>query len=418
MGTVIEVPHRRIKATLTVILVVLSLVGQLLPVRAASTLAISPSRTQEVSSSGITLILTVKGVVGGKTYNDYWAVSDPSGKNYTIITSNVAPPSGNYTLSEVYPRDFGVGAGLTYVGQYSVAIFQTAPTISLVGAGQFGIGLTDKLFYQRTQAVSIKAAGYTANDMVTVSITKGGVAAPGFPIHLPADGSGNVFATWITTVGTLTGNYTVSLTGTSTAPKNPPDSQWFIIIPASLGISPAVTATPISALAISSSITQPDGTSFSRGNVTGQFSASGTSLGPPIRLVYNQTQGKWIGSYQVQSSDPAGLWTLQVTALDPYGNNGQASTSLSVTPPPAPSPPPQNSLTNLWFLVVIAVIGVGALIGFRFLRQKRMLPPHLQVDLKAVDVEASRFMGQDFFRSVQEQLVKNKDSAQGEKDGK
>src|SRR6266571_7113301 len=143
--------------------------------------------------------------------------------------------------------------------------------------------------------------------MVTVSITKAGAAAPGFPLHVSADGGGNVFASLITTIGTLTGNYTVSLTGTSTAPKNPPDSQWFIVIPASLGIFPVVTATPVNALAISSLVIQPDGTSFSRGNVTGQFSLSGTSVGAPIRLVYNQTQGKWTGSYQVQSSDPAGL---------------------------------------------------------------------------------------------------------------
>ncbi len=413
----IELPHPRVQAILAVALVVLSVVGQLLPVRAASSLAISPSRTQEVSSSGITLVLTVTGVVGGKSYTDYWAVSDPSGKNYNITTTTVAPPSGSYTLSKVYPRDFGTGAGLTYVGQYSVAIFQTAPTTSLVGAGQFGIGLTDKLFYQRTQPVSIKAAGYTPNDMVTVSITKAGAAAPGFPLHVSADGGGNVFASLITTIGTLTGNYTVSLTGTSTAPKNPPDSQWFIIIPASLGISPVVTATPVSALAISSSVTQPDGTSFSRGNVTGQFYVLGMSVGTPIRLVYNQTLGKWTGSYQVQSSDPAGLWTLQVTALDPYGNNGQASTSLSVTPPPAPPPPSQNSLTSLWFLAVIAVTAAGALIGFALLKRKRVLPPHLQVNLKDVDVEASRFMGQDFFKSIQEQLSKNKDSAPGEKHG-
>ena len=261
-------PHRRIKATLTLVLVVLSLVGQLLPVRAASTLAISPSRTQEVSSSGVTLVLTVRGLVGGKSYQDYWAVSDPSGNNYAITTTNVAPPSGNYTVIEVYPRDFGVGAGLTYVGQYSVAIFQTAPSTSLVGAGQFGIGITDKLFYQRTQVVSIKAAGYNANDMVAVSITQGGIAAPGFPVHVTADGSGNVFASWITTVSTLTGNYTVSLSGTSTAPKNPPDSQWVIIIPASLDVSPVVAATSANALTISTSVIQPDGTSFSRGNVT------------------------------------------------------------------------------------------------------------------------------------------------------
>jgi hypothetical protein len=414
---VIEVHHRKVEAILVIMLVIFSVVGQVLPVRAAATLAISPSRTQEVGSSGVTLVLTVKGAVGGQTYQDYWAVSDPSGTNYANITTTVAPPSGNYTISEVYPRDFGAGAGLTYVGLYSVAIFQTKPTNSLVGAGQFGIGLTDKLFYQRTQAVSIKAAGYTVNDKVTVSITKGGIAAPGFPVHVTADGSGNVFASWITTAITLTGNYTVSLTGTSTAPKNPPDSQWFIIIPASLDVSPVVAATSANALTISTSVTQPDGTSFSRGNVTGQFSISGTSVGAPIRLVYNQTQVKWTGTYQVQSSDPAGLWMLQVTALDPYGNDGQGSTSLSVTPPPAPPPPPQNSSTNLWFFAVIAAIAASAMIGFTFLRRKKMLPPHLQVDMNDVDVEASRIMGQDFFRSIQEQLVKNKDPAQGEKDG-
>jgi hypothetical protein len=108
---------------------------------------------------------------------------------------------------------------------------------------------------------------------------------------------------------------------------------------------------------------------------------------------------------------------LQVTALDPYGNDGQGSTSLSVTPPPAPPPPPQNSSTNLWFFAVIAAIAASAMIGFTFLRRKKMLPPHLQVDMNDVDVEASRIMGQDFFRSIQEQLVKNKDPAQGEKDG-
>jgi hypothetical protein len=417
---VIEVPHRRIQAIFAIMLVIVSLVGQLLPVCAAGTLAISPLRTQESSLSGVTLFLTVRGVVGGQSYSDYWAVTDPSGKNYTIITTSTASPLGNYTLSEVYPRDFGVGAGITYVGQYSVAIIRTAPSFALVATGQFEIGITDKLLYQRTQVVSIKAAGYKANDRVTVSVTKGGIATPGFPLHVSADASGNIIASWITTLSTLTGNYTVSLSGTSTSPKNPPDSQWFIIIPASLDLSPVLAATSGNVLAISTSATLPDGTGFARGNVTGQFSMSGTSGGGSIRLLYDQTQGKWTGSYRVQTSDPLGVWTLQVTALDPYGNSGQSSTSLFVIPPPAPAPQPppsQNQFTSLWILAVLAVIATGALIGFAFLRRKRMLPPDLQVDMKAVEVEASRFMGQNFFKSIQEQLVKNEDQSEGEKDG-
>jgi hypothetical protein len=147
---------------------------------------------------------------------------------------------------------------------------------------------------------------------------------------------------------------------------------------------------------------------------------SGTSGGGPIRLLYDQTQGKWTGSYRVQTSDPLGVWTLQVTALDPYGNSGQSSTSLFVIPPPAPAPqppPPQNQFTSLWIIAVITAIAASALIGFVYLRRKRMLPPDLQVDMKAVEVEASRFMGQNFFKSIQEQLVKNQDQSEGEKDG-
>jgi hypothetical protein len=415
------VAHRRIEAILAISLVLLSAVGQLLPVRAAGTLAISPTRTQETSTSGVTLVLTVRGVIGGQSYSDYWAVTDPAGKNFTITTTNIASSSGNYTVSEVYPRDFGAGAGITYVGQYSVAIIRTAPSFALVATGQFGIGLTDKLFYQRTQLVSIKAAGYKANDMVTVSITKGGIASPGFPIHVPANASGNVIASWLTTPSTLTGNYTVALTGTSTGAKNPPDSQWFILLPASLDISPMAAATSANSLAISSSVTQPDGSNFIRGNVTGQFSLSGTEVGTLTRLLYDQVRGKWTANYTVQSSDPAGLWTLQVTAIDPYGNNGQGSTTLNVTPPPplppAQPPSPQNQFTSLWFLTVMTVLAAAALIGFAFLRRKRMLPSDLQVDMKAVEVEASRFMDQDFFKSIQEQLVKNEDQSKGEKDG-
>src|SRR5712664_2260462 len=384
-------PHHRIKAILTITLAVFSVVGQLMPVRAAGTLTLSPSRTQEGTSSGVTLTLNVRGAIIGQTYNHYWAVVDPYGRNYTVTTSLKAP-SSNYTLTEVYPTDFGPGAGITYVGQYSAAVFQTAPSVALAGAGQFGIGITDKVLYQRTQLVSIRAAGYNANDMITIYMTNGGVSAPGFPEHVQADATGNVVTAWITTAITITGNYTVTLRGTTTSG---------------------------SILAISTAVIEPDGTSFTQGNVTGQFYLSGTSVGGTIKLLYDQMQGKWTGSYSVQSSDPSGLWTLQVTASDPYGNNGGGSTSLSVTPPPPPSPttPPQNPLTSFWFLALITVIGAGALIGFMFLKRKKMLPPHLQVDLKAVDVEAERLMRRNFFQSIREQLAKKTDTGEGEKNG-
>ena len=406
--------HHRLEAILVVTCLIFSALGQFLPVHAADTLAINPFRAQEGNSPGVALTLTVRGAVTGQTYTFYWAVVDPHGSNYTVTTTSKAP-SSNYTLAEVYPRDFPPGAGITYVGQYSVAVFQTAPTVGLASAGQFGIGITDKLLYQRTQLVSIKAAGYNANDIVTINITREGVLAPGFPERVQADGSGNIMASWITLATTLTGNYTVSIRGTTTGPKNPLDSQWFVIIPASLQVVPTVTVSD-NTLAISTAVTEPDGTSFTRGNVTGQFSVSGAPVGGSLRLLYNLTQGKWVGSYSVQSADPPGPWVLQATALDTYGNYGQGLTSLLVTPP-LPNPSPENPLTSFWFLAVMTVIGAGALMGFIFLKKKKMLPPHLQVDMKAVDLEAERLMHQNFFKSIQKQVAKKRESGEGEKNG-
>src|SRR5260370_30240691 len=221
----IHPPRRSFEAILVIVLVVLSAIGQFLPVRAIGTMAISPSRTQEGNPSGVTIVLIVSGAVGGQKYTDYWAVADPSGKNYNITTTVVAPSSGNYTLSKVYPRDFLPVASIAYVGQYSVAIFQTAPSVVFLSAGQFGIGITDKVLYGRTQVVSIKAAGYNANDMVAVYMTRAGVSAPGFLKHVLANSTGYLIASWPTTLSTTAANYTVSLIGTNTPPTNPPHSQ-------------------------------------------------------------------------------------------------------------------------------------------------------------------------------------------------
>jgi hypothetical protein len=422
-----------------------------------------------------------------------------------------------FTVSQLYPTDFGPSATVRYVGQYSVGIIRTSPSFGLAATGRFDIGLTNKIFYQRTETVSIKATSYNALDNVTVSITKGGTPAPNFPKYVLADANGNVAFTWVTTAITPTGNYTVSVSGALTTPKNPADSQWFIINRASLGVSqlamlssslqktetaqftftgtypnstavrggsatltitdpagtpssatasydstsrmfvanyrvplnskfgtwrgtlpinslddglgntgpttvqfkdftvqPAVLAIMVSVpngtrtsgdiLVISATVTAPDGTSFSQGNVTAQFSASGRPVGSLIRLLYDQSMGRWVGSYTVASSDLSGVWVLQVTASDSYGNNGQGSASIFVSVP-------QNPLTSFWFLSILGAIGAGVLIVFLFVKRKRILRRQLQVDLTAVGLEARRVMDQDFFKSIQEQLGRKKEDS-------
>ncbi len=282
--------------------------------------------------------MIVTGAVTGQSYTYYWAVVDPYGNNTSVSTTTIAP-SSTFTLAEVYPKDFGTGAATKFVGRYGVAIFQAVGTsYRFATAGAFDIGLTDKLFYQRTEPISIKASGYNANDKVNVTITRDWKPVPGYPKHIVADASGNVGTKWLTTASTPTANYTVSLVGTTTRAKTPPDSQWFIINTASLRVMTNVTTAPGNVLAISSTITMPDGSSFNQGTVNGLFSMSNQSVGGSIGLSYNQSLGKWTGKYTVGSNDPSGLWTLAITASDSYGNSGEglAFTILNAPSPPVP----------------------------------------------------------------------------------
>ena len=82
--------HRRIIAVIVLGLTALSVLSQISPVRAADTLVITPTRTEEGNLPGITFILTVRGAVMGQSYQFYWAVVDPSGMNFTTTTSTVA----------------------------------------------------------------------------------------------------------------------------------------------------------------------------------------------------------------------------------------------------------------------------------------------------------------------------------------
>ncbi|HZD13313.1 MAG TPA: hypothetical protein VE177_07335 [Candidatus Binatus sp.] len=406
--------HRTPQIVLILTLVIVSIPIWFQPVQASETLAINPIRGQEQNTPGSTLTMTVTGAITGQSYTYYWAVVDPYGNN-TNVASTTTAPSTTFTLTEVYPRDFGVNAAVRFVGRYRVAVFQAlgANSYRFATAGAFDIGLTNKLFYQRTEPVSIKAYGYNSSDNVNVNITRARIPVPGYPKSVIADTSGNVITSWLTTVSIPTGNYTVSLTGTTTRPKTPPDSQWFIINTATLTVTANVTSTSGNVLAISTKITTPNGASFTQGNVAGLFSTSGQPIGSSIGLSYNQSQGRWTGKYTVKSSDPTGLWAFEVTASDSHGNSGEGSASIPVTAPPPPIPPPETPMTTYWFLLAVIIAG-GTILGSMAIKRKRMLPPHLQVDLKEVDAEADRVMNQDFFRSLQKQLDK-KDK--GESDG-
>ncbi len=133
----------------------------------------------------------------------------------------------------------------------------------------------------------------------------------------------------------------------------------------------------------------------------------------PFKLFYDQSRGKWVGSYTVNSTNPAGIWQIQVNASDVYGNMGIGSTSTLVTIPSMPPPPQQNSTFYYILIAGLVLFGLAMLALWILYGRKRVLRKVLKVDIEAIHEEARKVENQDFFKSVQEQLKQQREETSG-----
>ncbi len=526
------------KAVLVIVLAIVS-VG-LFPILLAHappaevySLTLSSNRVQEYDAPGVTLFLNVSSASVGSNYNFTFTVADPTGatRNASNATTPIVP---SFITSVVYPRDFGTGTSIKYVGNYTINIQQNKPTPKPGPTGRFLVGLTDSLSYQRTDQVSIKATGYAPLESVTISLFHGAVSAPGFPASQPTDGAGRIAFPWQIPPDAATGTYTVTLAGSTTI-KSPADAQTFTVYPANVTIagitviSPTISRTlteqflfapqypngqrvqtgqatvriaesdgvtyvsaigafdsltgtfratyriprdatsgiwvatidadrfddgygnagpaltiaagfyvqPASldvsvtapsgnsyaagqSIPIYASVKYPDGAVFSSGTVVAKFSHSGLVIGTPIALTYISGQQEWAGSYQVNPSDPPGLWLVTVDASDQPGNSGEGTSSSVVSiPPPASQPPQPTTLNSSSFLLMAAAAASGALatLVMAFLVSRRKVTrSEVKLDLRVVDKEVDRIQDSTFFKSVKKQ-VEDKRASESENPG-
>ena len=121
-------------------------------------------------------------------------------------------------------------------------IAENLPSLnSSIATEQFTVGLTDYTSYQRTSTVHVEASGYLPADNVTINIVYGATSVSGYPSSKNADPTGAVQFSWQTAVDSALGNYTVSLAGTNTVAKNPPDIQQVIVYPTNITLTPLRT---------------------------------------------------------------------------------------------------------------------------------------------------------------------------------
>jgi hypothetical protein len=488
----------------------------------------SASRIQETNSPGVTFILNVTTPLTGVSYQFLWSVIDPSGAIQTNTTS--VSSASTFTTSVRYPIDFHTN--ITYVGEYNITVSQTSPPPTTKAATSlFQVGLTDAEKYQRTQPISMIAQGYKSAENITISIRSPLGNAPGFPTTRLANSNGVLVYIWTSIPPYApTGNYTVTLTGSTTPKTGFPDTQTFLVDPANVTItqlsisqsslqrsqtetfrfSPTypntaqaktgsatiriiepngltehdITATykttatqfvgafqiPLSSgigvwvasidvggyndgygnigpsssvnrgfavstatltvaastpnnnyttgsiIVVNAIVVTPGGDNFTSGSVIATAHYSSVQIGSPLQLSYDQTHGKWVGSYTLNSTSPTGIWLIQVNATDAYGNAGYGSTSTLVTLPPSQQPPsPPSSVFNyLWTIVIALVAALAILVSFIVYRRGRMVRRVLRVDLEAIHTEAAKVENNEFFKNVREQLKEQRKDSSNE----
>ena len=327
-----ETKQSRIPAR-TVCILLLSLVSTLFvcnisPANGAGglnlVLSTLPSRIQEGASGGIRFVLNVTNASTFTVYTINWNVTDPSGA--TTTSSNTTTSTGPaWSVFTKYPGAFGGTTNL--VGVYKVSVGAAPPLMSaVVTTGQFQVGLTDNVSYQRTAPVSIRASGYLTLENVTINLHQGSVSVPGFPTTKKTDTNGLISLSWPTIIGTPLGNYSLTISG-STFAKTPPDSQTFIVYP---------TNVTISGLWLNKSSIQRSQTLEFRFNATYLNGSPSYSGSAPIRITepngtnhtitaaYNSSLQTFRAFYITTLSSTAGVWigTINVNNFDDGLNNG------------------------------------------------------------------------------------------------
>jgi len=200
-------------------------------------------------------------------------------------------------------------------------------------------------------------------------------------------------------------------------------NRGFAVSPAVLTVTantPNNNYTTGSIIVVNAIVVTPGGDNFTSGTVIATAHHSSLEIGGPLQLSYDQTHGKWVGSYTVNSTNPVGSWLIQVNATDAYGNSGYGSTSTLVTLPPSQQPPsPTSSAFNyLWIIVIALVAALAILASFIVYRRGRMVRRVLKVDLEAIHAEAKKVESNEFFKNVQEQLKEQKRNPQDSTDVK
>ncbi len=279
--------------------------------------------------------------------------------------------------------------------------------------------------YQRTQTLSFSFQPKYPDG----SLASSGVAL--LTLTRPDDANTTLAATYNSTTQAFTASYQTSIdnqTGTWTASLS---GHAYSDPYGNTGPGTTVTSSPqlnIAALSVivttsntifsigqmirfNATISYPDGTRVQSGPVGAYLLYNGNqqTINDSVSIVYDTGLMVWVGTYTPKASDIGGLWSLIVKATDSASPPNSGSATRAITIQNGTSPSPDNSLP-LYYYGLLAALITGLLIaGFLAFRRRKVTHARLKIDLEAVQSEASKIQGQEFFQSVKDQLKQKKE---------
>jgi len=223
-------------------------------------------------------------------------------------------------------------------------------------------------------------------------------------------------ASYQTFLDNQTGTWTASLGGHAYSDSYGNSGPGIIVTTSSplRTIPLTVTVTTNSTIAVgqqlkfNATVTYPDGTVFQPGTVKAYLLYSGTpAVNDTVPVVFDTSLRIWVGTYTVRPSDTGGLWSLVVKASDSPTppNTGSATRAINV----------QNTTSGnasfplYYFGIIAAIVALVLTTVFFLFKRRNVTHARLKIDLDAVRSEAGRIESTDFFKSVKDQVKKEKD---------
>jgi hypothetical protein len=184
--------------------------------------------------------------------------------------------------------------------------------------------------HERTQTVNIQASGYSASEIVSITIRTQTTPILVFSQTVVASPTGIVTASWKIPRNATIDTYVVTVSGTSTI-KNPADMQHFLVNAAIMSVAAITMVRPsyqrTETMQFSFQPVYPDASIPSTG--VGLLTLARPSGGKiTLTAIYNGNAQTFNANYTTSANNETGVWTVTLGARaysDAYGNTGPGS---------------------------------------------------------------------------------------------